>query len=207
MTESKQPQGPQGVDDYAETQVLSKDQHAGIAAGHGSARDHGAGDDEGVEQLREALAEARAQAQEHREQMLRTAAELDNLRKRAAREVDHARRFGAEKLAGELLSVMDSLELGLEAARREGAGGALLEGQEATLKLLSAALEKAGVTPVAPLGERFDPEFHEAMSMVPDPQAEPGSVLVVVQTGYLLHGRLLRPARVVVAAESSDAGH
>ena len=206
MTESKQPQGPQGVDEFAETQVLGEDQRMGAGRG-ASAHDDDAGDDADVEQLREALASAEAQAQEHREQMLRTAAELDNLRKRAAREVEHARRFGAEKLAGELLGVVDSLELGLAAARKEGAGGALLEGQEATLKLLSAALEKFGVTPVAPLGEPFNPEYHEAMSMVPAPDAEPGSVIVVVQKGYLLHGRLLRPARVVVAAESPAAGH
>lgn len=205
MTESKQPQGPQGVDEYAQTQVLGEDQRPGAGSG-GSARADNADDEADVEELREALADARAQADEHREQMLRTAAEIDNLRKRTARDVEHARRFGAEKLAAELLGVVDSLELGLEAARQEGAGGALLEGQEATLKLLSAALEKFGVTPVAPLGERFNPEYHEAMSMVPAPDAEAGSVLVVVQKGYLLHGRLLRPARVVVAAESPAGG-
>ncbi len=205
MTESKRPQGPQGVDEYAETQVLGKDQRPDAGSG-GSAQECDPEVDWDVEQLREALENAEAQVQEQREQVLRTAAELDNLRKRAAREVEHARRFGAEQLAGELLGVVDSLELGLEAARNEGAGGALLEGQQATLKLLSAALEKFGVTPVVPLGEAFNPEYHEAMSMVPAPQAEPGSVIVVVQTGYLLHGRLLRPARVVVAAEFPAAG-
>ncbi|MCC5870180.1 MAG: nucleotide exchange factor GrpE [Gammaproteobacteria bacterium] len=205
MTESKQPQGPQAVDEYAETQVLGKDQGPGggsAASGRGDDGD----DQADVEQLREALDDARSQAQEHREQMLRTAAEIDNLRKRSAREVEHARRFGAEKLAAELLGVVDSLELGLEAARQEGAVGALIEGQEATLKLLSGVLEKFGVTPVVPLGERFNPEYHEAMSMVPAPDAEPGSVIVVVQKGYLLHGRLLRPARVVVAADSPAGG-
>ncbi|MCC5862696.1 MAG: nucleotide exchange factor GrpE [Gammaproteobacteria bacterium] len=175
-----------GVDEYAETQVLEPGSHAGAVT---------------TAELETALAEAESRAQAQREQALRLAAEIDNLRKRSAREVENARKFGAERLAGELLAVVDSLEMGLEAARGEGAGGALVEGQEATLKLLSNVLEKAGVRPLDPQGEAFDPQFHEAMSMVPTPDAEPGSVITVVQKGYLLHERLLRPARVLVAAE------
>ncbi len=177
------------VDEYAETQVLEPD--AVDRDGTGPADD-----------LQTALAEAEARAQAQHEQALRLAAEIDNLRKRSAREIDSARKFGAERLAGDLLAVVDSLEMGLEAARGEGAGGALLEGQEATLKLLLSVLEKAGVRPLDPQGEAFDPQFHEAMSMVPMADAEPGSVVTVVQKGYLLHERLLRPARVVVAAET-----
>lgn len=177
------------VDEYAETQVLEPD--AVDRDGTGPADD-----------LQTALAEAEARAQAQHEQALRLAAEIDNLRKRSAREIDSARKFGAERLAGDLLAVVDSLEMGLEAARGEGAGGALLEGQEATLKLLLSVLEKAGVRPLDPQGEAFDPQFHEAMSMVPMADAEPGSVVTVVQKGYLLHERLLRPARVVVAAEA-----
>lgn len=177
------------VDEYAETQVLEPD--AVNRDGTGPADD-----------LQTALAEAEARAQAQQEQALRLAAEIDNLRKRSAREIDSARKFGAERLAGDLLAVVDSLEMGLEAARGEGAGGALLEGQEATLKLLLSVLEKAGVRPLDPQGEAFDPQFHEAMSMVPMADAEPGSVVTVVQKGYLLHERLLRPARVVVAAEA-----
>lgn len=177
------------VDEYAETQVLEPD--AVNRDGTGPADD-----------LQTALAEAEARAQAQHEQALRLAAEIDNLRKRSAREIDSARKFGAERLAGDLLAVVDSLEMGLEAARGEGAGGALLEGQEATLKLLLSVLEKAGVRPLDPQGEAFDPQFHEAMSMVPMADAEPGSVVTVVQKGYLLHERLLRPARVVVAAEA-----
>jgi molecular chaperone GrpE len=186
MTEANDPQRHQGVDEFAETQVLDADQQA-------PAGELGA--------LREALARAQAAEAEQRDQVIRIAAEMDNLRKRSAREVDNARRFGPERLAGDLLAVVDSLEMGLEAARGAGATGALLEGQEATLKLLLGALEKAGVSPVQAEGERFNPEFHEAMGMIPAPDSEPGAVVAVVQKGYLLHGRLLRPARVMVAAE------
>lgn len=180
-----------GVDEYAETQVLEPGTQAG--AGETAA-------------LEAALAEAESRAEAQREQALRLAAEIDNLRKRSAREVENARKFGAERLAGELLAVVDSLEMGLAAARGESAGAALIEGQEATLKLLSNVLEKAGVRPLDPQGEPFDPQFHEAMSMVPTADAEPGSVITVVQKGYLLHERLLRPARVLVAAETPGSG-
>lgn len=194
MTEANDPQRREGVDEFAETQVLGTDELAAAAGGEGSPPTDAAG-------LREALQRAERAAAEHQEQLLRLAAEMDNLRKRSARELDNARKFAVERLAGELLSVADSLEMGLAAARSEGATGALLEGQEATLKLLLSALEKAGVSPVQAEGERFNPEFHEAMSMVPAPDHVPGAVVSVVQKGYLLQGRLLRPARVLVAAE------
>jgi len=135
---------------------------------------------------------------------LRLAAEMENTRKRAAREVENARRYGIERLAGELLEVVDSLELGMEAARRQQAPEALLEGQQATLRLLLGALEKVGVRRIEARGERFDPQYHEAMSMVNAPDSEPGTVTSVVQTGYLIHDRLLRPARVMVAADPAE---
>lgn len=146
-----------------------------------------------------ALAEAQASAQENWNKYLRAAADLDNVRKRAARDVEQARKFGVERMAAEMLVVLDSLEMGLGAA-----GGAsveaLVQGQEATLRLLKAALEKFGVTEIAPGGQAFDPQLHEALSLQPTPAAAPGSVVAVVQKGYQLNGRLLRPARVVVAA-------
>jgi molecular chaperone GrpE len=97
--------------------------------------------------------------------------------------------------------------MGLQAARGEGVGGALLEGQEATLKLLRSVLERFGVSSLEAAEARFDPEFHEAMTMIPMPGVEPGTVIEVIQTGYLLHGRLLRPARVIVAAEAPPAAN
>ena len=149
--------------------------------------------------VREALAEAEATAQENWNKYLRAAAELDNFRKRAARDVEQARRSGVERLAAELLGVVDSLEMGLEAGPAASAE-ALLEGKKATLRLLRTALERFGVAAVDPAGLAFDPQLHEALGIQPAPGAEPGSVIAVVQKGYQLNGRLLRPARVIVAA-------
>lgn len=146
----------------------------------------------------DALAEARALADENWDKYLRAMAELDNVRKRAARDVEHARRFALEQFARELLNVRDSLEMGLAAAAGTDAD-ALKEGFEATLKQLAATMEQFGISEVNPEGEAFDPQQHEAMTTQPSPDAEPGTVLTVYQKGYSLNGRLLRPARVVVA--------
>jgi len=148
--------------------------------------------------LRAALAAAEAQALAARDQALRAVAELDNVRKRAARDIEQAHRFAIEKLAIELLAVRDSIELALANAGR-GDAQALLAGQDATLKLMVKAFDKFAIQPVDPIGERFDPQSHEAMVMQPSNTAEPDSVLAVVQRGYQLNGRLLRPARVIVA--------
>lgn len=145
------------------------------------------------------LQDALDKADQHWNAYLRAVAELDNYRKRAARDVESARQFGVERLAASLLPALDSLELGLGAAG-EADAATLAEGQRATLKLLLKALEAAGVSEIDPAGEQFDPERHEAMTTQPADQAAPNSVLVVIQKGYELNGRLLRPARVVVAA-------
>jgi molecular chaperone GrpE len=147
----------------------------------------------------EDLDKLQAEVDEHRDRYMRLAAEMDNLRKRAARETDQARQFGIERFAGELLGVVDSLEMGV-AAGAESTAEALLEGSQATLRLLLGAMDKHGVQVVDPDGEPFDPQFHEAIATQPSATAEPGSVLIVVQKGYSLNGRLLRPARVIVAA-------
>lgn len=154
-----------------------------------------------------ALAEARAKADENWNLYLRAAAEVENIRKRAARDVENAHRFALESFGRELLTVVDSLEMGLAAAGDADAD-ALRVGSEATCKLLKTTLERFGVTEVDPEGEPFDPELHEAMSMMPSEKVEPGSVAQVVQKGYSLNGRLLRPAMVIVAAETppADAG-
>ena len=150
------------------------------------------------------LERLQSEADEARDRYLRTAAELDNLRKRAARELENARAYGNERFASEILSVVDSLEMGVSAGAEAGAE-ALLEGGEATLRLLFTTLEKFGVAQVDPAGEPFDPQLHEAMATQPSDTAEPGSVLIVVQKGYTLNGRLLRPARVIVAADAPAA--
>lgn len=147
-----------------------------------------------------ALEEAQARADENWNLYLRAAAEAENVRKRASRDVENAHRFALENFGRELLAVVDSLEMGLAAADGSDAD-ALREGSEATCKLLKTTLERFGIAEVDPEGEPFDPELHEAMSMMPAPNAEPGSVVQVIQKGYSLNGRLLRPARVIVAAE------
>jgi molecular chaperone GrpE len=151
----------------------------------------------------EALVKAEDMVEENWSKYLRAVAEQDNLRKRHARELENARRFGVEGLAAELLSVADSLEMALETGA-EAPAETLLEGGRATLKQLQVAMEKFGVEPLLPEGEPFDPEFHEAMSMQESDTAEPDTVLAVVQRGYRLNGRLLRPARVIVAKEPSS---
>jgi molecular chaperone GrpE len=151
--------------------------------------------------LREELEAVRGEATaQQRDQMLRSAAELENMRKRAARDVEQAHKYALEKFALELLPVRDSLELAAASGATADAAS-LAAGQEATLKLLARAFEKFSLKPIDPVGEPFDPERHEAMVMQPSATAEPGSVLQVVQRGYELNGRLLRPARVIVASD------
>ena len=150
------------------------------------------------------LAELKALADENWDRYLRAAAELENVRKRASRDVANAHKFALERFCSELLAVKDSLEMGLAVADKADVQS-LLAGKEATLKLLTATMERFGVTELNPEGESFDPQEHEAMSMQPSSDVEPGSVLTVFQKGYALNGRLLRPARVVVAAEPPES--
>lgn len=150
------------------------------------------------------IEELRAKADENWDRYLRAAAEVENVRKRAMRDVESARKYALENFGRDLLAVKDSLEMGLEAAETADADS-LRTGSEATLKLLTTTLERFGITEVDPEGEPFDPELHEAMTMQPSADVEPGSVLTVIQKGYALNGRLLRPARVIVASEPADA--
>jgi molecular chaperone GrpE len=148
--------------------------------------------------LQAALAAAEARALESRDLYMRALAELENVRKRASRDVEQAHKFGVERIANDLIGVRDSLELGLASA---ASADALREGTRATLQLLTRALEKAGVTEIVPQGEPFNPELHEAMVMQPSAEHVPNSIVQVIQKGYQLNGRLLRPARVIVAKE------
>ncbi|TDJ46573.1 MAG: nucleotide exchange factor GrpE [Gammaproteobacteria bacterium] len=165
--------------------------------------DAAAGASAGDEGGADALLAAQAESEENLNKYIRLAAEMENLRKRTARDVEQARKFGIERFATELLAVCDGLEMGLEAGQTASVE-ALLEGKQATLKLLRSAMSKSGVELIDPEGEPFDPQLHEAMTMQPSASAEPGSVLTVVQSGYQLNGRLLRPARVIVAAEPPE---
>jgi molecular chaperone GrpE len=152
-----------------------------------------------LERLQLALGEAEERAKSHWEQYLRAVADLDNVRKRAQRDIEAANRYGLEKFAAELLPVRDSLELAVQNAENATDIRSLKQGQEATLQLLAKALEKLGIVTINPVGEPFDPARHEAMMAQPSNTAEPNSVLQVVQPGYELNGRLLRPARVIVS--------
>ena len=180
----------------AEADLESKN---GRKVDDGAQRDANQKDESEVEATME-LEAAKSKAEENWERYLRAAAEVENIRKRSVRDVEHARKFALENFARDLLDVRDSLEMGLEAAESADAN-AIAEGSAATLRLLATTFERYGVAVVDPEGEPFDPELHEAMSMVPAPDTEPGSVVNVIQKGYTLNGRLLRPARVIVAAE------
>ena len=152
----------------------------------------------GVDATVDELSAARAKADEHWQAYLRAVAETENVRKRAARDVEAASRYAIERFAGELLEVRDSLELGI-AAGATADPARLVEGMEATLRLVNRAFEKSGISVLDPAGQPFNPEFHEAMVTQPSAEQAPGTVLAVVQKGYVLNGRLLRPARVVIA--------
>jgi len=149
--------------------------------------------------LQKQLNDARGEAQANWDRYLRAAAELENVRRRGQQEVERAQKYALERFAAELLGVKDSLEMGLAAAESEASMEALREGTEATLKLLSNTLEKFGIKEIDPKGVPFDPSVHEAISVQPSQDASAEQVLTVVQKGYVLNGRLLRPARVIVA--------
>jgi len=154
-----------------------------------------------------ALAEAEARAEENWNQFLRARAEMENLRRRAEKDVAQARQQSLEKLAGELLAVKDSLEMGVQTARADGADSTqIAEGSELTLRMFNQALEKFRIEEINPEGERFDPACHEAMAAQPAEDAEPNTVLNVVQKGYRIGERLLRPAMVIVAKAPDENG-
>ncbi len=160
-----------------------------------------------TEEAEPALSETevlQARADENWDKYLRAVAEAENIRKRATRDVEHARKYALEAFGRDMLAVRDSLEMGLDAADSADAE-ALREGSEATLKLLTSTLARFGIELVDPAGQPFDPELHEAISMQPSEDVPAGSVVTVVQKGFTLNGRLLRPAMVVVAAEGSGA--
>ena len=159
-------------------------------------------------ELQALLTDARSKADEHWEQCLRLQAELENLRKRSERDLAQAHKFALEKFAAELLPVRDSLEMGVAAATEDSASVEhLREGSELTLKMLTSALEKFNIKEINPLNEKFNPEYHEAMSLQERADVPPNTVVTVVQKGYLLNDRLIRPAMVIVSrAAAQPAG-
>ena len=154
-----------------------------------------------MERLRTELAAAEERAKNHWDQYMRALAEVDNVRKRGARDLESVRQFAVEKFAQDLIAVKDSLELGIATSEKADVAS-LVEGKNATLRLLAKAFEKAQIEELNPEGAQFNPEQHEAMMAQPS-DAPPNTVIAVVQKGYQLNGRLLRPARVVVSAAKS----
>ena len=155
--------------------------------------------DDQLETLQQALDDAKAKAEENWNLYLSTRAEMENLRKRNERELQNAHKFALERFVSELLPVKDSLEMGIAAASETNDIEKLREGKELTLKMLASALDKFGVKEINPVGAKFNPEQHEAVAMQPSDQAGPNSVLQVIQKGYQLNERLIRPAMVIVA--------
>jgi len=150
-------------------------------------------------ELAQQLAAAQAEIAELKDQMLRVQAESQNIRRRAEMDVEKAHKFGLEKFANELLPLADNLERAIESAGDDEASKGLREGVEMTLKMFTDGMAKFSLDQVNPMGETFDPQLHQAMSMVPAGDAEPNTVVAVMQKGYTLHGRLIRPAMVMVA--------
>jgi molecular chaperone GrpE len=135
----------------------------------------------------------------HRDAMLRMQAEMENLRKRLERDLERSRRFALERIMKDLLQVRDSMERGLEVPEEGTTVEALREGQELTYKMLVKVMQDHGLEVIDPQGQPFDPELHEAVTVMPAPGAEPNTVVEVLQKGFRLHDRLIRPAMVVVS--------
>jgi len=159
-----------------------------------------------LDALTRELALAQQQAQDAKDAQLRTMAEFENSRRRLERDAQSSLKYANEKLIGELLAVIDSLELGMQAAvGAEGPAKAMADGMQLTWRQLMSVLEKGGVQAINPIGDAFNPELHQAMTMAESADLPPNHVLNVMQKGYRLHERLLRPAMVVVSKAPAAA--
>lgn len=155
--------------------------------------------------LQEALARAEARAEEYHDQLLRARAEVENMRRRTEREIANIHKYATEKFAAEILPIKDSLELALDAMKNETVDiDKVREGLELKIRMLDAVLGKFGIKEVNPVGEKFNPEFHEAMTVAAGGESAPNTVLTVHQKGYLIHDRLIRPAMVVVSGAAPN---
>ena len=152
-----------------------------------------------VEFLQVQLEKSQEQSKVSLDKVVRAQAEMENLRKRAARDVENAHKYALEKFTDELLPIMDSLELGLSASVKAKNLDDLCKGMELTLEMFNTVMEKFGITMIEPKGEKFDPELHDAVSMQETDDSNSGIIIEVMQKGYTLNGRLIRPAMVVVA--------
>ena len=191
--------------DSGNTETSNQDEAVSSAAGSGSGQaDNNAATDLNLEQALLKLAEAEQRADQARDDLLRVQAEMQNLRRRTQQDVEKAHKFGQEKFSAELLSVIDNLERALAAAsaHEDETVKAIYEGVDLTLKSFMDCFSKFHIETVDPMGEPFDPSLHQAMSIQENPDVEPNTVIAVMQKGYTLHGRVLRPAMVMVSKAS-----
>jgi len=200
----------------AEHDQKQPEEEAGTAAGQpeteelveasqpGPGQEEGAADDAAEAAPEEVIAQLEAALAEARDTAMRAQAEAQNVKRRAEQDVEKARKFALEQFARELLPVVDNLERALEATSGGGeAVKAIAEGVDLTLKSFQDALQKSHIEVIDPQGEPFDPNLHQAMSMVENAEVEPNSVIAVMMKGYTLNGRLLRPAMVMVSKAAS----
>ena len=180
----------------AETEVVVDEAVSGAQEEANSSEDTAADEAAGLMQENERL---KMEAQENIDKALRATAELDNIRKRTSRDIENAHKYGLERFVNELLPVVDSMELGINASQSAEDIESLREGMDLTLKKLFDCLGKFGVNAIDPAAEKFDPEWHQAVSMQELEGTDSGRVITVMQKGYELNGRLIRPAMVVVA--------
>ena len=153
-----------------------------------------------IEELTQRLALAEQKAADNWDLLIRTKAEMENIRRRGQKDLENAHKYGLEKFVSELLAIKDSLEMGIEASQQETANiESIREGSKMTLSLLNNIFDKFNVVELDPKGEKFNADHHQAMSMLPSPNHEPNTVMDVMQKGYLLNNRLVRPAMVVVS--------
>ncbi len=161
---------------------------------------------ESIEELTEELQQAQDKVKEYWEQILRLKAEIDNNRKRCEREVEQAHKYAVKNFVEALLPVTDSLELGIQASEQDNATlETIREGMQMTMDLFKKILKQHGIEEIHPIGEKFNPEHHQAMSQQESSEHEPNTVLSVMQKGYLLNDRLVRPAMVVVSKGKSSS--
>lgn len=185
-----------------EPQPESREDDASVEPGSAGDSDEGSGAGAGDQVAPDALADTQAELARHKEAMLRMQAEMENLRKRMQRDTEKSRKFALERIMKDLLQVRDSMERGLDMADGSATVESLLEGEKLTLKMLAKVMQDHGLEVIDPAGEPFDPELHEAMTVMPSDAVVENTVLEVLQKGFKLHERLIRPARVIVSGKA-----
>ena len=162
-------------------------------------------EDEEIADLKQQLEDAQSKVADYWDQIVRAKAEMENIKRRATRDVENARKFSIESFANDLIPVMDSMEQGLSSITETTDIATVKEGMSLTINVMLKTLEKQGMAQVNPVGERFNPQHHEAMTMIPSADHPADHVMDVFQKGYELNGRVIRPARVVVSQGGDEA--